>query len=100
MPVGSSMRLSKQTFENQDIALDHTTFDQCIFKKCRLVIFGNGGFALSNCRFEGSEFTFDGPAALTIKLLTEMRKGGFEGLVDPILESIRSGNGLPSPPPR
>ena len=93
------MRLTNQTFENQEIALDHITFDQCIFKKCRLVIFGHGGFALVNCRFEGSDFSFDGPAALTIQLLTGMRKGGFEGLVDPILESIRTGEGLPSAPP-
>lgn len=55
-----------QTFNGQRIVADNNTYESCIFKNCVIVHQGGKPPSLSNCQFDGSAFSFDGPAANTL----------------------------------
>ena len=89
------MRVAGYSFENEDVILDFHEFVHCNFTNCRLIIHGFGAFSASHCNFIGCRYEFSGPSGLTIKILTELYRGGAKELVESIIKGIREGS-LPS----
>ena len=87
------MKISKNTFANEEVVLDFHEYEGCTFDKCRFVVLGYGPFALNQCEVVNCEFTFAGPAASTIQTLStiyhEMGEQG-KNLIEGTFEQIRN----------
>jgi hypothetical protein len=82
------MRISEHVFEAQDVVLDFHQFDHCTFRDCRLIIHGVGAFRLINCDVVECNWHFRGPAAVTMKALGYLYRGGFALVVESALHEI------------
>ena len=82
------MRISEHIFEGQDVTLDFHHFDHCTFKDCRLVVHGFGDFEFLNCDVISCRWHFSGPAAVTMKVLTQLYRGGFAPIVEKTFAQI------------
>lgn len=84
------MRIHEHTFENQEVVLDFHEFDHCIFRNCKIKIFGFGSYKLMNNEISGCKFEFCGPAASTIKTMNMLYHGGAKDMIESIISQIRS----------
>jgi len=87
------MKISKNTFANEEVVLDFHEYQGCTFTNCRFVVLGYGPFALNECEVTNCEFTFAGPAASTIQTMrTIYHSIGEQGknLIEGTFDNIRS----------
>lgn len=66
------MRFENQTFRHISVELDHNEFVRCRFEQCNVIVRGLSPLAYTECHFDGCNFHFDGPAAMTIGVLREL----------------------------
>jgi len=78
-------------FHGRTVILDGGAFRDCSFEACRIVYCGGELPVLQGCRFANCGWAFSEAAANTLTMLTALHQGGFEGVVEPTLEAIRSG---------
>lgn len=86
------MKISKNTFANEEVVLDFHEYEACTFNKCRFVVLGYGPFALNQCEVVDCEFTFAGPAASTIQTMANIYHIGEQGknLIEGTFNQIRN----------
>lgn len=79
---------------DQEISLDFNEFVNCRFVRCSLVFRGFGPARLRGCIFDDVTWSFDGPAANTVKFMTGLYHGAGQGgrqLIESTFENIRKG---------
>lgn len=87
------MKISKNTFENEEVILDFHEYDTCKFNNCRFVVLGYGAFVLTDCEITDCSFSLAGPAFSTIQTLSTIYHNmGEQGkaLIEGTFESIRN----------
>jgi hypothetical protein len=89
------MEFRDQDFTGQEVTLDGNTFTGCTFRNCRVVFKAIAPCQMSACHFkENIEWALEGPAALTIDVLTSLYHGMGEGgrqLVERTFDNMRRG---------
>ncbi len=88
------MKISKNTFTDEEVILDFHEYEGCTFTNCRFVVLGYGAFAMNQCEVTNCEFSFAGPAASTIQTMSTIYNNiGEQGkkLIEGTFESIRNG---------
>ena len=80
-----------RSFFSKTIALDGSSFVNCVFSKCTMIYSGGETPALSGCRFDDCSWQFGGDAANTIAFLSGMYQGGFDRLIESTFHEIRRG---------
>lgn len=84
-----------QTFEDERLEVDGTTFERCVFKRCRIVFSAIDTVSFKQCHFDTCEWIFDGPAEATLKYLSALYRGlgpAGQDLIELIFQSVREGN--------
>jgi len=82
-----------ESFGVQRIFVDGKRFVNCKFRKTELAYKGEGGCRMVNCSLENIGFTFDGPAAATMKTLTGMYAiPALRPFIENTFKAIREGN--------
>jgi hypothetical protein len=87
------MKITKNTFTNEEVILDFNEFQECSFTNCRFVVLGYAPFSLNECQVTNCEFTFGGPAASTIQTMASIYHNiGDQGkaLIESTFENIRN----------
>jgi len=87
------MKITKNSFNNEEVVLDFHEYDTCEFTNCRFVILGYAPFALNKCEVKNCEFTFAGPAASVIQTMATIYHNlGDQGknLIEATFEQIRT----------
>ena len=87
------MKISKNTFENEEVILDFHEYEGCKFNNCRFVVLGYGPFVLTECEITDCSFSLAGPAFSTIQTLSTIYHSmGEQGkaLIEGTFESIRN----------
>lgn len=79
------------SFTGEDVLLDGGVFRDCRFEACRLHYDGGALPVLTGCHFADCGWFFGGAAADTLSMLSALRQGGFDQVVDSTLDAIRSG---------
>lgn len=89
------MKITKNTFNNEEVVLDFHEYDTCEFRDCRFVVLGYGPFVLNKCEVVNCTFHFAGPAATTIQTMASLYANGEQGknLIEATFENIRRGAG-------
>lgn len=96
-----SLRIIKgESFGVQRIIVDGKRFVNCKFRKTELVFRGEASSSLENCFYENIGFTFDGPAATTMKILKGLYAvPNFRPAIEKTFEAIREGKFPEAIPP-
>ena len=76
-------RFVNQTFDNKTVLIDGNRYEGCTFNSCTIEFRAVELPTLGNCHFAGCRWSFDGPAANTIRFLTALYGNG-----DPTLQSV------------
>jgi hypothetical protein len=90
------MKISNNTFSNEEVVLDFHEYDTCEFTNCRFVVLGYGAFALNKCEVKNCEFTFAGPAASVVQTMATIYHSlGDQGkaLIEGTFDQIRNASG-------
>jgi hypothetical protein len=83
---------AKVSFNNETVRLDGNHYNDCRFTGCRFVFSGEAPVQMNGCTMSRCTFKLEGPALLTVSFLTQLRTvAGLQGLVDSLLDGIRSG---------
>lgn len=85
-------RIVGYQFENEDVIIDFTVYENCYFNKCRIIYYGHGPFQMIGDRFDDCSYELAGPAANAINYLRSMYHGNNEGgraLVENTFQMIR-----------
>lgn len=82
--------IEDRTFGQEPVVLDFHEFRNCRFDHSTLIYMGYGQVGLIGCTFINSHWTFEGPAANTMKFMEQMYKhgAGSEKLVEGVFELI------------
>lgn len=91
-------RFEKQTFDNKTVVIDGNVYANCTFNSCTIEFRGVDLPTLSNCHFAGCRWSFDGPAANTIRFMTALYGNGdavLQNVVQQTLDNIKI-NALPA----
>ena len=90
------MRITNQTFRNDQIRLEFVEFENCSFENCTLVYGGYGPISLVGCSFINVHWVFADAARNTILFMQAMYQhgGGGRELIERTLENIRQGSSL------
>ena len=94
------MRYDNKSFFSERIILDGNEYRGCTFTRCQLVFRGEQVFGIVECLIQDSQWVAEGPAANTLRFLTEAyHKMGEAGirLVEETFNNIRL-NKMPLPP--
>ena len=92
-------RLAKR-YGVQQVKVDGIDFQKCEFHGSELIFSGEDFFSLQKCSLENFGFSFAGPAATTVHMLTMLaRDPGLLPLVEQILANIRAGKMSQAIPP-
>lgn len=89
----STARIAGYEFEDEDVILDFSRFENCSFKNCKIIFHGQGPVELIQNTFDEScRYELAGPAAATVNYLRSVysptNMGGKE-LVETIFRQIR-----------
>ncbi len=87
--------IADQTFEDERLEVDGTTFERCVFKRCRIVFSAIDTVSFKQCHFDSCEWVLDGSARSTMLYLSALYRGlglGGRDLVETIFSSIRDGD--------
>ena len=88
-----------ESFGVQRILADGKRFVNCKFRRTELVFRGEAGVGIERCVFQGTGFTFDGPAANTVNILTSLyAEPCFRPIIERTFTGVREG-GLPEAVP-
>lgn len=74
------MRFEGQEFRNRTLTLDGNEFIGCTIVGCVLRYRGTTEINLSGCHMGSNEFSYDGPAANTVRALQALARSGGGGL--------------------
>ena len=89
------MEYRDKDFDGQDVLLDGNTFSGCTFQNCRMIFRGTKGPKLSANHFKQNvQWSFDGPAGLTLQFMSAFYNGRGEGgkeMIEALFEQIRRG---------
>ena len=78
-------------FSNETVVLDGNEYRNCTFTDCEIVFNATAPVSLHGINFISCQWTFDGPAGLTIDFMTSLYQAGMTQLIDGTCENIRSG---------
>ena len=81
------------TYNHETVALDGEAFVGCEFRQCRMVYAGGAPPSFSECRFEGCDWKFEGPAARTLEHLKVLWGAGAKPLVQGLIKEITGAGG-------
>jgi len=81
------------TYNHETVTLDGEAFVGCEFRQCRLVYAGGEAPSFRDCRFEGCEWKFEGPAARTLEHLKVLWGAGAKPLVQGLIKEITGAGG-------
>jgi hypothetical protein len=87
------------TFTNERVVLDGNDYRNCTFTNCHMVFNGTAPVSLHGISFISCQWTFDGPAGLTINFMTALYHAGMKELIDGTFENIRHGSHRQQEPP-
>ena len=90
-------RFENETFENKTVVIDGNSYQNCTFNSCTIEFRGVELPSLGGCHFAGCRWSFDGPAANTIRFLTALYGNGdamLQSVVQQTLDNIKL-NALP-----
>lgn len=73
------MNIENRSFQDEQVVLDGNTYTNCTFRRCVMVYSATSEMSLTNCRLEGVEWAFDGPAARVLSFLHATYQGGRDG---------------------
>lgn len=94
------MIASDQTFSGMTINLDGSTYVRCRFERCEIVISGLFPITLEEPSFEDCQWSFTGPASITIEFMQAMHRAGAKDLIEKTCAGIlSSGDSKPAGPP-
>jgi len=89
-----------ESFGVQRILVDGKRFVNCKFRKTELVFRGEAGGSIEGCSFINTGFTFDGPAATTIKILKSLyAEPEFRPFIENTFKAIKEGKLPEATPP-
>ena len=87
-------KIAGYEFEDEDVILDFTRFEQCGFKNCNIIYHGFGPYGLVSCMFDDNcRWSFGGPAQNVLNFLKLMYHGNEEGgrsLAENTFQAIRN----------
>jgi hypothetical protein len=75
-------------FTHETVNLDGMTFEDCEFRKCRLIYSGGEAPIFEGCKFDGCDWRLDGPAADTLACLRAMWSAGAKPVVQGLIKDI------------
>ena len=75
-------------FTHETVNLDGMTFEDCEFRKCRLIYSGGEAPIFEGCKFDTCEWRMDGPAADTLACLRAMWTAGAKPVVQGLIKEI------------
>jgi hypothetical protein len=78
-----------QVFKDTKVFLDGSSFHNCRFEGCEIVISGFMGCNLVDPRFVDCRWTVSGPAQNTLQLLSALYRSGAIDLVEATFKEIR-----------
>jgi hypothetical protein len=78
-------------YNHETVALDGEGFDQCEFRKCRLVYAGGTLPRFSECRFDECEWRYGEAAARTLAYLRLVWGLGGKASVQALIKEVTSG---------
>ena len=81
------MKITGQTFRNEQVSLDYITFVKCRFENVTFVYRGMTPIQWKDCEMENCRFTVDGPAANTLLAIEDLRA---DETLREVVESILS----------
>ena len=81
-----------ETFANETVVLDGNDYRNCTFTNCEIVFNGTASVSLHGINLDNCQWTFDGPAGLTINFMTALYQAGVTDLIDMTFENIRRGS--------
>jgi hypothetical protein len=81
--------MKKRVISKQKVNLDGEVFVGVRFESCLLVYRGIAAVAMSDCEFDDSQFTFDGPAANALDFLGALYRDGGKAVVEAAFDSVR-----------
>ncbi|MDQ3513573.1 MAG: hypothetical protein M3462_07905 [Chloroflexota bacterium] len=84
-----------QTFEDERLEVDGTTFERSVFKRCRIVFSAIDTVSFKQCHFDSCEWVLGGSARSTMLYLSALYLGlgtGGRDLVETMFSSIRDGD--------
>ena len=84
------------TIENKTIYLDGATIHNCTIRNCKLVISGLMAFSLTNSHFDTCSWSFNGPAAETLRILKLLNQGGASEIVQNVVNAILQNEEIPN----
>jgi hypothetical protein len=84
---------SSTVFTQETLQLDGESYNGCEFRKCRLVYSGGAVPKFTDCRFDGCDWKFEGPAARTLEHLKVVWGAGGKGLVQGLIKEITVAGG-------
>lgn len=88
---GPTTPIENQTFENERLVLDGSSFTNCVFRNCQVVYYGTGPIKLHGNKFVDTQVLWGGPAAQTVAILAKMYHGGMKLVVETVIDQIRKG---------
>jgi hypothetical protein len=92
-------KIAGYEFENEDVVIDFTHFEQCHFKNCKIIYYGHGTFQMVSCDLENCKYELTGPAAAVIQYLRALYHGnniGGKELVEATFQAIRQPQPYPT----
>ena len=86
-------------FTNERVVLDGNEYRNCTFTNCEIVFNATAPVSLQGINFISCQWTFDGPAGLTINFMTSLYQAGLTDLIDQTCDNIRRGSHRPQEAP-
>src|SRR3990172_4356362 len=93
--IKGTTRIAGYTFENEDVVIDFTNYEQCHFKNCKIIYYGHGPYQILESAFEDCQYELAGPEAAAIQFLRSLYHGnniGGQTLVENTFQAIRQAN--------
>ena len=93
--IKGTTRIAGYDFENEDVVIDFTMYEQCRFKNCKIIYYGHGAVQMTSCDFLDCRYELTGPAAAAIQYLRALYHGnniGGKELVEATFQAIRQPN--------
>jgi len=78
-------------YNHETVALDGKSFEQCEFRKCRLVYAGGTLPSFTECRFDACDWKYDEAAARTLAYLRLVWEVGGKASVQGLIKEVTSG---------
>ena len=91
--IKDTTRIAGYEFENEDVIIDFTAYESCLFKKCKIIYYGHGPFHMQSDTFEDCTYELAGPAASAIGYLRALYHGSNKGgkeLAEAYIQLIRT----------